>query len=675
MRTMTGWAALLLACTATASAAPVDEHFTVIFSGVEVGHLDVVAKGSTVAVDYDYKNNGRGPTLSETLALDAQGLPERWQIDGSTTFGGKVAERFERRGTTVTWTDSVGPGTAEVPEPRLYIGQNASPWALELYARALLADDDQRLPVLPAGEIALLAGEPITVTGPDGPLDVRAYTLTGLSLEPDYFLMDDKQRLFALISPTFIVIRKGFESEDVRLRDLAATLSLQHLESIQQQTAHDYGAPVRIRNVRLFDPQALALTAPVSVVLNGRYISAVEPNDSPMTPGEVVIDGQGGSLVAGMHEMHAHLDQGDGLLNLAAGVTSVRDMGGNNAVLDTLVQRIESGVLAGPRVTRAGFIEGKSPFNANGGILVDSQETAIDAVRWYAARGYFQVKLYNSMTPAWAPAIATEAHRLGLRVGGHVPAFGNADQMIDAGYDELTHINQIMLGWVLTPEEDTRSLLRFTAMKRFVDLDLAAPRVQATMRRIVERRIAVEPTIGIHEAGMLGRDGEIPPGALDILDHMPIGYQRHARRGWFDLSEPGDDAAYRAAYARVLDTLRMMRERGVLLVPGTDLGGSFAYHRELQLFQQIGYTPAEVLRRATWDMARYLGNDQQLGSIAKGKLADCFLVAGDPTADVAAVKSIRLVVKNGTVYYPSEIYPHFGIRPFVDAPPVVLPDG
>jgi imidazolonepropionase-like amidohydrolase len=113
----------------------------------------------------------------------------------------------------------------------------------------------------------------------------------------------------------------------------------------------------------------------------------------------------------------------------------------------------------------------------------------------------------------------------------------------------------------------------------------------------------------------------------------------------------------------------------VLLVPGTDLGGSFAYHRELQLFQQIGYTPAEVLRRATWDMARYLGTDQQLGSIAKGKLADFFLVAGDPTADVAAVKSVRLVVKNGTVYYPAEIYPHFGIRPFVDAPPVVLPDG
>jgi hypothetical protein len=221
---------------------------------------------------------------------------------------------------------------------------------------------------------------------------------------------------------------------------------------------------------------------------------------------------------------------------------------------------------------------------------------------------------------------------------------------------------------VLTPEEDTRSLLRFTAMKRLATLDLDSPRVQATMRLIVAGKIAVEPTIAIHEAGLLGRDGQIPLGEADILEHMPIGYRRDARRAWFDVSGPEDDLAYRAAFAKVLDTLRMMRERGVLLVPGTDLGGSFAYHRELQLFQQIGYSPAEVLRRATWDMARHLGKEQQLGSIAKGKLADFFLVPGDPTADIAAIKTIRMVVKNGTVYYPAEIYPHFGIRPFADAP-------
>ena len=134
---------------------------------------------------------------------------------------------------------------------------------------------------------------------------------------------------------------------------------------------------------------------------------------------------------------------------MLAGITSVRDMGNDNAVLDALVRRIESGEIGGPHVIRSGFIEGKSPFSANNGIVVDSQEKALDAVRWYGARGFWQIKIYNSMNPAWVPAMVEEAHRLGMRVAGHVPAFASADQMIDAGYDELTHINQFVLGWLI----------------------------------------------------------------------------------------------------------------------------------------------------------------------------------------------------------------------------------
>ena len=93
-----------------------------------------------------------------------------------------------------------------------------------------------------------------------------------------------------------------------------------------------------------------------------------------------------------------------------------------------------------------------------------------------------------------------------------------------------------------------------------------------------------------------------------------------------------------------------------------------------ELFAQLGYTPAEVLKLATWDMATYLGQDQSTGSIEKGKLADFFLVPGNPVADLKAIKTIRAVVKDGAVYYPSEVYPHFGIKPFGTAPKVTLPD-
>ena len=83
-----------------------------------------------------------------------------------------------------------------------------------------------------------------------------------------------------------------------------------------------------------------------------------------------------------------------------------------------------------------------------------------------------------------------------------------------------------------------------------------------------------------------------------------------------------------------------MRDQGVIIIPGTDLGGSFSYHRELELYQEVGMTAAEVLKMATLDMATYLGEGDRLGSIAPGKLADFFLIPGDPTADLKAIKTI-----------------------------------
>ena len=117
----------------------------------------------------------------------------------------------------------------------------------------------------------------------------------------------------------------------------------------------------------------------------------------------------------------------------------------------------------------------------------------------------------------------------------------------------------------------------------------------------------------------------------------------------------------------------MLHDRGVFIVFGTDTGGSFTYHRELELYQSAGMTAPEILKRATFDSARYLGEDQSSGSIEKGKRADFFLVPGDPTQDLKAIKTIAMVVKDGVFYYPSEAYPKFGIEPFVAAPKVTVP--
>ncbi|PXW73360.1 imidazolonepropionase-like amidohydrolase [Blastomonas natatoria] len=649
------------------------ENFIVIIGGTKVGHLDVVRTGDTVKIDYDYKNNGRGPTMKEELKLDPKGMPVAWKITGNSTFGNAINESFTMQRGTARWTDSTGSGSAKPKGQAIYVAQEGSPWAAGLYARALLADDDRSIPALPGGALSLAELEKVQVTGTGGAMTVTAYALSGNDLDPGYFLLDDKGALFAAISPRAVFVRRGFEGEDIKLRDLAVKYSTERFVKMQAKAAHSYKAPVRITNVRVFDPVSMTLTEPKSVVVRGRRIAAVLPANSPATPGEISIDGEGGTLVPGLYEMHGHIGQEDAMLNVLAGITSVRDMGNEIDVLDGLVERIESGVLAGPRITKSGFIEGKSPFSSNNGILVNSQQEAIDAARFYAARDFQAIKIYNSMNPEWIPALVKEAKALGLHVMGHVPAFTNADAMIAAGYDEMTHINQVMLGWVLEPGEDTRTLLRLTALKRLPGLDLNSGRVNATIRAMVENKVTIDPTFAIHESLLLSRNGMINPGMTDYVDHMPVGVQRSAKQAWAKIDDAADDKAYRGAFDQVAAAIRKMHEAGIFLIPGTDMGGSFTYHRELELYQKAGMTPAQILRRATYDMAQYLKQDQSLGSIEKGKLADFFLIQGDPTKDLKAIKAIRMVAKDGVFYYPSEVYPEFGIKPFATRPKVKLP--
>ena len=648
------------------------DRFVVRVGGTEIGAAEITRLEDGFAIDFEYRNNGRGPTYAEQITLNEAGYPVAWTSQGAETFGNAVDERFIVEDGAARWTDSTGSGEAEWDAPALYVPQNASPYQLAVAARVLLADDDGVAPALPGGEMRLSELETLTLGEGESAVELTSYALSGTSSNPTYFVMDGAA-FAGVMSPGFSMLAEGLGAHDEALREKAAEYGAARFADIQARTAHHFDAPVRIANVRVFDPETEALTEPVSVLVEGERIAAVEAPDAA-NPGEVIIDGAGGSLNPGLFEMHAHLGEASAALNIAAGVTSVRDMGNNNDVLDRLVADIEAGRVAGPRVFRSGFIEGRSPYNSNNGIVVETEEEAIEAVRTYAERGdMHQIKIYNSTRPEWAPALIEEAHRLGLRVSGHIPAFTDADAMIAAGYDELTHINQLMLGWVLEEGEDTRTLLRLTALKRLPELDLDSPEVQATLDEMEARGIAIDPTFAIHEALLLSRNGEVSPGAADYIDNMPAASQRSLRSAWAAIESLEDDEAYRGAFEQITETLRRLRERGIVMVPGTDMGGGLVQHRELELYQSIGMTPGEILAWASQGMADYLEAGDELGSIEPGKFADFFLVPGDPTEDFKAVKSISMVAADGVIYFPEEIYPEFGVRPFAPAPDVTAP--
>ena len=645
------------------------ENFTMLISGVDVGGMDVTHADSKTAIDFEYRNNGRGPTLKEDIVLGPDGIPDSWTIQGATTFGSKVDERFDFDGTTANWTDTTGTASNDIEGSPLYVAQNPSPYALWLYARVLLADSDQTMAVLPGGELNLREIESFELSGGEQTETVTSYALSGIGMNPSYFVVDSDDNFIGMITPETALLKTGYETHEAALRERATEYSARRFEDIQKQAAQKFDDAVRIINVRVFDPETKSLTDPVSVVFEGNEIQSIEASQEVLE-GETVIDGAGGTLIAGLYEMHGHMGQNSALLNVAAGITTVRDMGNDDDVLRELINKIQSGRLAGPRIIRSGFIEGKSPFSSNSGQIVSTEQEAVDAVKAYGNGEFFQIKIYNSMDGDWVPAMVEEAEKQGLRVSGHVPAFSTANEMIAAGYDELTHINQVVLGWVLEEDEDPRTLLRVTAMKRLQDLDLDNPKIDETIQAMVENNVAIDPTLTIFELFFNGRDGEENPAMADFVNNMPVSEQRQSKTAFLDIATAEDDEAYKVAYDKLLKIVTKMHEAGIQLVPGTDLGGSFFHHRELELYQNVGMSAADVLAWGTQGMADYVGQGEQLGSIQPGKLADFFLVPGDPTENLKAIKEISMVVKDGVVYFPSDIYPAFGIKPFAEAPTI-----
>jgi hypothetical protein len=242
-----------------------------------------------------------------------------------------------------------------------------------------------------------------------------------------------------------------------------------------------------------------------------------------------------------------------------------------------------------------------------------------------------------------------------------------AEQAVRAGYDELTHINQVMLNFIGQPGDDTRTLLRFTRVGDDASrVDVAGPEVRAFIALLRERSIVVDPTAGAFEGMLTQQQGQPDPGLQPVAEYLPVLWRRRLRVAEMDL-EGQRLATYRASYNRLLDLIRVMHQAGVPLVAGTDSIAGLGLHRELELYVQAGIPAPEVLRIATWNGARVAGASATAGSIERGKVADLILVDGDPSRRISDIRRTVLVLKGGVAYSPAELYETMGFKPLVAA--------
>jgi imidazolonepropionase-like amidohydrolase len=464
-----------------------------------------------------------------------------------------------------------------------------------------------------------------------------------------------------------MVIETGWESVGERLERQQADAASEQLRALAERLRHPLPDPILIRNARVFDAEHARLGPAQDVYVNVGRIAAIYAAGSSAQEAATVIDAGGRALLPGLFDMHDHESRWNAVQQIAGGVTTVRDMGNDNAVLSALKQDIDRNATIGPRIVRLGFIEGESDFSARIGFVVSDLDGVKRAIDWYAQRGYPQIKLYNSFKPEWVSATTEYAHQRGLRVGGHVPAFMRAEDAVRQGYDEIQHINQVMLNFFVKPTDDTRTLLRFNLLaEQAHGLDLDSAAVHDFIRLLQEKPIVIDPTLAVFEAPFTQRQSEANPTYDAIADHLPTVLQRNLRTNSMNVTSENVER-YRASYAKMVDFVGLLYRSGIPLVAGTDGMAGFTLHRELELYVKAGILPAEALRIATWNGAKYTRTLDRLGSITPGKLADLILVEGDPTQNISAIRRISLVMKEGAVFYPAEIHAATGIKPFEPA--------
>jgi hypothetical protein len=300
-------------------------------------------------------------------------------------------------------------------------------------------------------------------------------------------------------------------------------------------------------------------------------------------------------------------------------------------------------------------------------LVIHDLQGAKDAVDWYAEHGYPQIKIYNSFPKDLVRETAAYAHSRGMRVSGHIPVYMRPQQADEQGYDEIQHVNQVLLNFFVTPETDTRTLDRFyLPAQKTADLDFDAPAVRDFIALLLRRHTVIDPTLATFDF-VRHREGVVSAQFEAVAGHLPPDVQRGLLVAQMDIPDDTTAARYERSYEKMIAFIGRLYQAGVPLVAGTDDVPGFTLQRELELFVQAGLTPAQSLQIATWNGAKYTGTLGERGSIRPGKLADLVLIDGDPTTDIAALRKVALVIKQNRAYYPSELHEALGIKPFTGA--------
>ncbi len=623
--------------------------------------------GGTVTAKMDFKFVDRGSPvpLTATFRGASDLTPQAFEIKGRTARPISIDEALNIENGVAHFRTREKQSDLALPTGAFFTIAGYAPTAMQMLMVRYWASHGSpaQLTTLPGGSVKVepRGQDTFQVGGKEEKLD--RYTVEGLIWGRETLWFDLNRNLVAAVTTDaefdhFEAIRDGYESSLGDFVGRAGADGMAALSEISKGIPGSHASTLAIVGGTLIDGTGRAPVANAAVVVKDGRIIAAGPRSKVKIPrGANVIDASGKTILPGLWDMHAHFEQVEwGPIYLAAGVTTVRDVGNEFEFITAVRDAIAKGKGLGPRLLLAGVVDGSGPLSLGVG-HVDTPEQARTWVDRYHQAGFQQMKIYSSVKLEELKVVAEEAHRLGMTVTGHIPEGLNAYQAIEAGQDQINHIQYI--ADIMRPPLPANAS-RLDRRIAVANIDMDSPEVHKALAFLKDHHTVVDPTMALFE--LFTATTAKPPASFEPgVTKIPIELAEQLT----DVEPPDANTEIaEKGFRKDIAIVGALHRASIPIVAGTDQAiPGYSLHREIELYVDAGFTPMEAIQAATLVPARAMGVEKELGTVQKGKRGDLILINGNPLEDIHNTRNVEYVITNGTMYHTAELWQSVGFKP------------
>lgn len=652
------------------TSAPAGEHGKFILHKFEqpIGEetYQITNDGTSLTAKIDFKFTDRGSPVPMTATFKAAPdlTPQAFEVKGRNSRSTEIDYAVEVQPDKVRVRDREA--WSETARPAAFFTIDGyAPTTMQMLMERYWAahGSPTQLTTFPSGQVRIepRGKDTIAIDGKDQTFD--RFTVEGLIWGRETLWFDQSKNLVASVTTDaefdhFEAIREGYESGLGTFVGRAGADNMAALAEISKGISGSRANKIAIVGGTLIDGTgASPLADSVVLIENGKITSVGSKASIKIPAGFQKVDATGKTILPGLWDMHAHFEQVEwGPIYLAAGATTVRDVGNEFEFITAVRDAVAVGRGLGPRLLLAGVVDGSGPL-ALGVNRVDTPEQAKMWVDKYHDANFQQMKIYSSVKLEELKVVTAEAHRLGMTVTGHIPEGLNAYQAVAAGQDQINHIQYIADIMEAPLPEDASRLDRLKARG---NIDLNSGESKKAIAFLVEHKIVVDPTLALMEfftASTVKPPVSIEPGVAKVAPELAaiLGEASPPSR-YADLQEK--------SFAKEVEIVGALHRAGVPIVAGTDQTvPGYSLYREIELYAQAGFTPLEAIQAATIIPARVMGIEKEVGTVEVGKRADLILLGANPLESIHNIRTVEFVITKGTMYNCAELWRSVGFKP------------